>query len=167
MAVFLNVTVSGSSKIVLPSPMTEMENILLAKNTVLSLPRNTAVCEIKELLRRTFFSCEEKREPGRTALSSSFCTNSIAYPPLVTAETSTRLTSISKLSSKCLSVCPGARPGPSMLAILSNEDTILQRWELRHKCCNSSLNVKRVNENTYSLYLYMLYCTLHASLLKS
>ena len=128
-AVFLNVTVSGSSKIVLPSPMTEMENILLAKNTVLSLPRNTAVCEIKELLRRAFSSCEEKREPGRTALSSSFCTNSIAYPLLVTAETSTRLTSISKLSSKCLSVCPGARTGPSMLAILSNEDTILQRWE--------------------------------------
>lgn len=76
--VFSNIKVTGSSKMVLPSPTTEMESTLLAKNSVLFLPRNSAVCEIKELLKRTLLPWEAKREAGRRASSTLFCINLIA-----------------------------------------------------------------------------------------
>ena len=76
-AVFSNITVTGFSKTVLPSPTTDKEKTLLAKYTFLSLPRNTAVCEIKELLKRTLPPREEKNEAGRSASSALFCKKSM------------------------------------------------------------------------------------------
>ena len=68
--------VIGLSKTVSLSLTTDIEKTLLAKNTVLSLPRNSAVCEISEVLKTTLPPREEKREAGRSALSL-LCRNSM------------------------------------------------------------------------------------------
>ena len=67
--VFSNVRMTGSAKLDILSPMTEMEKTLLVKDILVSSPRKTAVCEIKELLKVTSLSNLSKRVFGRTQVS--------------------------------------------------------------------------------------------------
>ena len=104
-------------------PMTEMEKTLLAKDTLVSFPRKTAVCENKELLITTSPPNLLKRVFGRTHASSEGFPKLMVCPSLGTAEGSTRLISKSKLSVLSLRVSPVGRL--TVAAISSNEDTIL------------------------------------------
>ena len=121
--VFSNVRVTGSARLEMLCPMTETEKTLLAKDTLVSLPRKTAVCENTELLTTTSLSKLSKRVFGRTHASSDGFPKLMVWPSLGTAEGSTRLISKSKLSVLSLRVSPVGRL--TVAAISSNEDTIL------------------------------------------
>lgn len=121
--VFSNVRMTGSARSDMLSPMTEMEKTLLAKDTLVSSPRKTAVCEIKELLKVTSLSNLSKRVFGRTHASLEGFPKLMECPSLGTDEGSMRLISRSKVSVLSLSVPPVGRL--IVAAISSSEDTIL------------------------------------------
>lgn len=84
--VFSNVRVIGSARLEMLSPMTETENTLLAKDTLVSSPRNTAVCENNELLRTTLLSNSSKRVFGRMQASLEGIPKLMMCPSLGTDE---------------------------------------------------------------------------------